>query len=122
MDRHTPFLIDGIGALLSAVLVGTILIPFQPLFGMPRPALVVLGSIAIVFAFYSFSCFALKPFLWHRYLRGIALANLLYCVLTTGLVLRYYTKMTFLGLGYFFLEIVLILVLVRYELHKAKSG
>lgn len=46
------FIIDGFGAVISAFLLGVILVMFEDTFGMPRQTLYLLALIAVGFAFY----------------------------------------------------------------------
>ena len=74
------FLLDACGALLTfflLYLVGS----WEALFGMPKEVLQPLSIIAVFFALYSFFCYAFIA-QWRIYLKGIAVANMLYCVAT----------------------------------------
>lgn len=112
----TLFLIDCLGALLSAFLVGIILTRFESDFGLPRKAAFYLSIIPCVYAIYSFMGFLLIKENWKPYLRIIALANLLYCCLTISLVIYFYQHLTALGLLYFVGEVVVIVGLAFVEL------
>ena len=109
------FFVDGIGAWLSAFLLSMVLANFIPVFGMPLHILTVLALIAGFFAFYSFGCYFFLKHNWRPFLKGIAIANLLYCCFTIGLVLYHYAKLTFLGVAYFLAEILVISVLIFIE-------
>jgi hypothetical protein len=110
------FLIDGFGAVLSAILLGLVLTSFKPWFGMPVNVLYILASLAALFALYSFSCFLLNPRNWKLFLKVIAFTNLTYCCLTLSLVYLYFADLTSLGVAYFLLEIIIIAVLSATEL------
>ena len=49
------FLIDGFGALLTAILIGVVLTQLSSLMGLLKIILFQLAVIAIIFTFYSFS-------------------------------------------------------------------
>jgi hypothetical protein len=115
------FLIDSIGALLSAILLGLVLARFENIFGMPPKTLYALSFIACIFSIYSFLCFSGKIENWRPYLKIIAIANLLYCLLTIGLIIYFYQKLTVLGLIYFVLEIIIITILAMIELKTAAN-
>ena len=115
------FLIDGLGAFVSAFLLGIILVNFESFFGMPREVLYPLAIIPCVFAVYSFFCFFRIPEKWRSFLKIIAIANLLYCCLTMSLVIYFYSELTVLGLLYFVLELAIILFLVFIELKMASN-
>lgn len=109
------FLLDGIGATLTAILPFALLAVFGDMLRMPIKILFVLSGIAAVYALYSLSCYFLplknrKPFL-----QGIMVANIAYCCLTLGLVLYYWATLSWLGKAYFLGEIGIVLVVVFLE-------
>ncbi|WP_436516934.1 hypothetical protein [Ekhidna sp. To15] len=116
LSQKHLFLIDGMGALVSAFFLGFILIRFQSLVGMPVEVLYPLAALALIFAIYSLSCYLLAPTNLHPFLKFIAIVNSFYCLATLGLVIWHYQLLTFLGFCYFFLEIVIIALLVSLEL------
>ena len=109
------FLLDSLGAMLTAIMLAAVLPVFEPTFGMPRQVLYILALIACVFFTVSFSCYLSTPQAWRFYMKIIAVANLLYCCLTAGLIVVYYQQLTVLGLAYFVLEITVIAVLAAVE-------
>jgi hypothetical protein len=113
------FLIDSLGALLSAGMLGLVLPRFEPAFGMPAPVLYFLASLAGVFCIYSGLCYLGRMENWRFYMKIIAITNLLYCGLTLGLVIGLYQKLTALGILYFVLESIVITVLAVFELKTA---
>lgn len=118
----TLFLIDGIGATLTAFFLYVVLRTFYLYFGMSPNVLLYLSVIAVVFALYSFTCFRCLPNHWQPYLKAIAYANLIYCLFTAGLVTYYYHHLTILGLAYFCTEILVICTLAFVELRTAFFG
>ncbi|WP_425392044.1 hypothetical protein [Ekhidna sp.] len=115
------FLIDSVGALLSSVLLGLVLVHYHSLIGMPVPILRVLAGVAVLFMIYSFSCYYINPVNAKARLRTIAIANLLYCVTTLILMGIYFDMLTLLGLTYFILEILVITFLARFEFKSTLS-
>ncbi|MEQ9468226.1 MAG: hypothetical protein RLN88_12485 [Ekhidna sp.] len=111
----TLFLIDAIGAMLSAVLLGIVLVQFQPMIGLPVHILRILAGIAALFMIYSFSCFMVNPTNAAVKLRTIAIANLLYCVITLVLMILFFDELTLYGLAYFIIEIMVIVFLAKHE-------
>jgi hypothetical protein len=109
------FLIDGLGALLSAFFLGIILVKFEVSFGMSRAILYALSSVACLFAIYSLCCYFFNFNNWQTYLKVIIIANTLYCSLTIGLVFFFYKSLTILGLIYFILELMVLIVLIFIE-------
>lgn len=117
---RTLLLVDGIGALISAALLGLVLTTWEPAFGMPARILVPLAMVAAIFAVYS-----LAGYLADRgpaWLLGIALANTVYCGVTLALVVALRDSLTWLGIAYFAGEILLILGLVAAEVAVARRG
>jgi hypothetical protein len=113
------FLLDTMGAALSAFLLGVVLPHFERHIGMPLMVLYLLSTIACVFVVYSFIGYLLVKENQTTYLKIIAFANLLYCCLTAGLTFYYAKELTTLGVLYFIGEIALILGLVTLELKTA---
>lgn len=113
--QQNIFLIDGIGALVSAFFLGFILVRFNELVGMPVQVLYFLSIIPIFFAVYSLSRYFIKPTAWRKQLKAIAIANLLYCFVTSFCILMHYQELAPLGFVYFISEIVIILILVNIE-------
>lgn len=115
------FLLDGLGALLSAFLLGVVLVQFESLFGMPVQILYVLAAIAGVFAIYSFSCYFQIKENWPPFLKAIATANLLYCGTTAVLVVYHYHSLSNLGILYFVVELIIVVTLATIELKAANK-
>ncbi len=109
------FLLDALGAMLTASLLFFALRGFHEFFGMPEKTLIYLSAIACLFCMYSFLCFMLLRANFAPFLRAIIILNLLYCCLTLSLVILHYDKLTKAGLAYFVAEIVVILFVVRLE-------
>lgn len=122
LNPRKLFLIDCLGALLSAVLYGAVLAQFEDTFGMPPKVLYTLSILAGVYAIFSGSCYLANLKKWEPFLRIIALANLLHCCLTIGLVVAYYQEITSLGLLYFAGELVIVTSLAIVELKTASSN
>ncbi len=114
------FLIDAVGASLTASLLLLVLGPFEQFFGMPITVVEWLGGIAVVFTVYSFACFALLSKRWAIFLLVIAAANTGYCFLTIALAVIYRVTLTVWGWAYFVGEVLIVMSLVRYELKAAK--
>ena len=116
LQPKTLFLIDGLGALVTAFFLFVILRTYNVYFGMPQNTLTYLSLIAIVFCLYSITCYFFLKDNWRPFLRTISIANLLYCCLTMGLVIYYYPSLTILGVSYFLAEIIVVFVVVFVEL------
>lgn len=116
------FLIDGIGALVTVVMLSQVLARYEPLFGMPKGVLYVLSGIAFCFAAYSLTCHFLISTHFKIFLKVILSANVVYTFLTIGLVIFYFRTLTWLGLAYFTVELIVIYILVLAEYRKVKTS
>ncbi len=119
---RTLFLVDGAGALVTALTVGVVLPALGEYIGTPRPVLRALALAAAVFAAYSLTCAAVRPTRWPGYLRGIALANAGYCVITAAVLIRFAAALHVLDWLYFAGEIVVVGALVVLELRVARAA
>lgn len=115
----TLFLIDSAGAMITAALLFFVLRNFNHHFGMPIEVLTYLALVAACFCVYSSVCYFLLKDYWTPFIRAISIANLLYCILTIGLLIFYYPRLTLLGATYFLTEVVVICGLVYIELNVA---
>lgn len=115
LNPRKLFLVDSAGALLTAFLTGVILVKFQAFFGMPQKPLLILSLTALLFSVYSLSCYFFAGRHWQICLQIIAIANLLYCCVTAGLVIFFYSSLTIFGVLYFAGEILLVGILVGIE-------
>jgi hypothetical protein len=113
------FLIDSIGALTTSFLLFVILRNFNEYFGMPEIVLTYLSVIAFLIFIYSTTCFFVIKANLTPFIKGISIANLIYCGLTIGLVIFYNPQLTTIGTAYFVGEIAIIIGLVFIELNVA---
>lgn len=116
------FLIDAIGALLSAIFLGVVLVEFTHFFGMPPATLYFLAVFPILFAIYDFYCFKVNSENPSVSLRWIALMNFSYCVLSVGAMFFHYGELTIYGLIYFIVEVIIVLILSIIEFSVSKNG
>ena len=117
--RKTLFLIDSLGALLTAFFLLVVLPQFNKYFGMPKTILTYLSILAICLGMYSTACFLFLKERWATFISIISIANLLYCAITIALLIKYYSLLTLVGTIYFLIEIVLICILSYIELNVA---
>lgn len=116
LNTKTLFIIDGLGALLSAFLLGVVLVQLKHLFGMPKETLYFLAFLPCLFALYDLICYLKVQENDLFFLKGIALANLSYCCLSLVLVIQHYPQLTNLGFAYFILELIIVLILASIQL------
>lgn len=115
------FLVDSIGALVTAFFLYVVLRSLQPYIGMPEQIIINLAAIALCFFIYSAFCYFFLQKNHALFLRIISAANLGYCILTFVLVLIHFNQLTPLGLFYFLAEIIVIFCLVFVELNVARK-
>jgi len=110
------FLIDSLGAFISAFLLGIVLTHFTEYVGIPKKVLIGLSLLAIVIGIYSMICHFFIRYRWHSFLFAIFIVNLLYCILTIAVVFYFFESITICGAFYFIGEITLIGILAFIEL------
>ena len=117
--QKTLFLIDSLGAILTAFFLFVMMRQFNEYFGMPKTILTLLSVIAGVFCVFSTACFLFLKGNWTPFIRLIGFANLLYCMLTIGLLIKHYSLLTIIGTAYFLIEILIICGLSYVEFNVA---
>lgn len=115
------FFLDGVGALLSAFLLGCVLVEFEPYFGIPVPTLYFLALLPCLFAVYDVYCYFSKYCSDSVLLKGIAFMNSFYCFLSLALLVYHFNEVKFLGWGYILLEIIVVLSIATIEYKVAIS-
>lgn len=115
------FLIDGVGAIVSAFLLGVVLVRWERVFGIPAPTLYVLASLPVFFAIYDVYCYQTQKGNPGVFLRVIAIANLLYCLLSISFAFYHFQTITILGWAYILSEILIVVLLALLELRLAKG-
>lgn len=120
-DPRKLFLIDGLGAILSAFLLGVVLVEFEEYFGIPRPTLYILALLPCLFAGYDFFCYQKKNENVDSFLKGISFLNIGYCLLSIVLASYHYERVTYLGWGYILIEVLIVMTLAMIELKAAGS-
>jgi hypothetical protein len=113
-NSKKALLIDGIGAIISAISLG-IISKFQPHFGMPALELRILVYCAGCFAIYSMSTYFFGGEKWRNFLRVIACVNLLYSLGSILLLIINAAQLTLLGWLYFIPEIIIVSLLAIQE-------
>ena len=114
------FLIDGTGAILSAILLGVVLVQLERFFGIPKSMLYLLALLPCIFAVYDFYCYYRVKNRLGQYLKGIAFLNLGYAGLSLALAFYHSDVITNVGWSYVLVEISIIVILASVELNVAK--
>ena len=113
------FLIDGIGALISTLLLGIVLVQFQEYIGIPTVTLYILASLPLIFI--GFDCYNyLKTNISFKSLKAIAYINLLYCIVSVIFACTHINTITYLGWLYLITEITILIILALLQLKTAK--
>lgn len=120
-NPHALFLLDGLGALLSIFLLGLILPLFQSTIGMPLTTLYFLAAIPVFFVIYDFYCYFKKVQPWQQYLYFIAIANVIYCIISIGMLAIHWQFLSAWGISYFIIEIIIVLSIALWELKFSKN-
>lgn len=115
------FLMDSIGAFLSATSLMVILCFFEPEFEIPKKMLYFLFVIACILSIYSIRCYYLFDKRWEKHLRTILIANILYCILTITLLAIFRNSVTLLAIIYFILELIIISCIAFIEIKTVKK-
>ena len=118
-DPKSLFFVEGIGAILSAFLLGVVLVRFESIFGIPPSTLYLLAAIPIFFAIYDFIRYRKDEVKIGRFLKAIAIMNLLYCCVSIGFALYHINTITNLGWTYILVEISIVITLSTTELRIA---
>ncbi len=115
------FLLDGFGAIISAFLLGVVLVKLESYFGIPKNTLYFLAALPCFFMIYDFYVYFKIEKNLGSFLKRIAIVNLLYCFLSLLLAFYHYQVITYLGWIYIIGEIIIVVVLAWYELKVAKN-
>jgi len=115
------FLIDGIGALVTAFCLGIVLVHFENIFGIPPSILYVLAVIAIFYAVYDFYSYRQPKAQAAKYLRGIAVLNIMYCLSSLSLASYHSEQITIWAWAYLINEIIIIVLLSMLEFKIANN-
>ena len=114
-DPKRIFLLDGLGAFVSAVILISIYLFFNTYFGIPTWVFGFLAGIATLFAAFSLSCFLFLKSTWKVFLKTICILNVSYCCLTIIFQLIYIDQLLVFDVLFFTAEIGVISMLVYLE-------
>lgn len=117
--QKSLFLVDSLGAFVTAAFLFVIVHHFNEYFGMPGKETAWLSAIAVAFSCYSAACYLFLKAVPTPFFRFIGIANLAYCALTIGLLVKYHASLTIIGIAYFLMEILIICALSYVELNVA---
>lgn len=114
LNERSIFLLDGVGALASAILTGIILPVFSHWIGLPLKIIYCLALFPLAYGIFSLSCFWFVKTIKTWMLKTIIIANLFYC-LVSSLVIFEFPSLTSLGSLLLIAEIIIIFGVVALE-------
>jgi len=109
------FFADALGALLTASIVGILLVRLYIYLNIDKSTLYVLALIALLLFTYSSSMVLYRPVKWQGFMRILSLANGTYCLLTLGMLLYYKYEVTLVAVIYFVAEAILVTAIALTE-------
>jgi len=112
-------LLDCIGALVSAFMLGVVLVRLESYFGIPVKTLYFLAFLPCLFALFDYYSWRSENINHSHSLKVIAFVNIIYCCLSLGLAIYHNQELTLLGWGYIIIEIFLVLLIAMIELRTA---
>ena len=108
-------LLDSLGALVTAI--NLLVIPFLESYtGIPRDIALILVPLPILYSIFSFFSYKFGNHNWRSLLKMIAIANFFYCCLTMYVTWINFDTFKILGIIYFIVEIIIIIILATLEL------
>jgi hypothetical protein len=108
-------LLDSLGALLTAI--NLLVIPlFEIYTGVPRDIAIILVPLPILYSIFSLFSYKFGNHNWRSLLKMIAIANLFYCCLTMYVTWINFDTFKILGIIYFIVEVIIIIILGTLEL------
>ena len=115
------FLIDGVGALVSAFLLGLVLVELDSIFNIPHRTLYLLALFPCVFAVYDIVCYLVLKNKIGLFLKIIALMNLGYCFISILLAFYHLEIISIFAWIYIIMEVFLIFGLIALQIYIANK-
>ena len=121
VDPKNIFLFDALGAFVSIILLGFVLVKLEPLFGFPKSSLYFLTLFPCLYLAYDIYVYYKKNDKLKFALKTIAFLNIAYCFVTLGLATYHWQKITALGWAYLVLELIIIVAIAKFEFNYSKK-
>ena len=109
------FLLDGLGALVSLIMLGLVLPSYQKFIGLPIECLGQLAVFALVFFINSLAAYFITKTINNFWLKLVILGNSLYFCFSLWVVVGHFSELTVLGIFYFVAELMILGILIFYE-------
>ncbi len=114
LSGRSVFLLDGIGALISAIFTGLVLPRLYHWTGLPPSVAYAMVIFPLVYSSYSFGCYLFLKTTKRVMLIAIIIANLFYCFVST-VIIFILPSLTMWGSLILLAEIVIVLGVVAIE-------
>lgn len=114
-------LTDAAGAAFSALMLGIVLVSFQPYFGIPVHILYLLAALPIGFLAFDLICVFWIAALSGQIFKIIGWLNSAYCLLSISLLILHIDQITALGLLYVIGEIIIVSLISLIEINVSKN-
>lgn len=121
MEPKKLFLIDALGALVSAFMLGVVLVHFEAFFGVPTRVLYFLAALPCGFALLDMLFYKASAAMNRRGLIIIGVINIAYCILLLALAYTHIASITSWGWIYIVGEVLIVLLIAFYELKVART-
>ena len=115
------FLIDGLGALNSFILLFFVLRNYHEYIGLPQQILTYLSVFALCLFVFSASCYFFLKSHWSFFIKLLSFGNIAYCIFSILILIYFYQNITFIGVTYFIIEKAIVLGLAFFELKLSAS-
>jgi hypothetical protein len=115
-EHNQVFLLDALGAFVSIFLLFFLIVPNENFFGLAFSTAINLSIPILGLLIFSTSCFFLKPKNWKLFMKLLVFGNVVYCLFTSVIIFLNFKELTFWGVSYFMIEILVILFIVSIEI------
>ena len=106
---------DALGATVSAILLGVVLVKLESIFGIPRGTLYLLAAFPILFILYDLFCLTKNKNDFRVLLKIISIVNIIYCFLSIGIAAYHFKTITIFGYLYVLIEVIITFKLAIFE-------
>ena len=115
VNPKKTFLMDALGAAVSAILLGVVLVKLERVFGIPESTLYFLAAFPILFILYDLFCLTKNKNDLGPFLKLIAVVNITYCCLSIGMTIYHLNTITIFGYLYILIEVIITFTLAIFE-------
>ena len=109
------FVIDALGATVSSILLGVVLVKLESVFGIPPNTLYFLAAFPILFMLYDLFCLTKNKNDLGPFLKIISVVNIVYCCLSIGMAIYHFKTITIFGYLYILIEAIITFTIAIFE-------